>query len=64
MCNKRYLYGQTGLKKQGGHIYIMKVELSIKIDGLSIAFKNLCADKPIRKVLELPMEYFRIQKAG
>lgn len=42
---------------------MMKKELSIKIDYLSIIFENLSADKLIRKVLRLPIDYFMIHKA-
>lgn len=40
-----------------------KKELSIKIDYLSIVFETLKADKLIRRLLGLPLEYFMIQKA-
>ena len=42
---------------------MVKKELSIKIDYLSIIFETLCADEFIRKVLGLPLGYFMIQNA-
>lgn len=42
---------------------MLKKELSIKIDYLSIIFDTLKAGELIRKILGLPLEYFQIQKA-
>ena len=40
-----------------------KKELSIKIDYISIVFENMNADKLIRRLLQLPLEYFQVQNA-
>lgn len=42
---------------------MLKKELSIKIDYLSIVFDSLKADELIRRLLGLPLVYFMIQKA-
>lgn len=40
-----------------------KKELSIKIDYISIVFEIMNAEMVIRKILQLPLEYFQIQNA-
>ena len=40
-----------------------KKELSIKIDYISIVFENINANKLIRRLLQLPFEYFQVQNA-
>ena len=40
---------------------VRKKELSIKIDYISIVFENMNADKLIRRLFQLPLEYFQVQ---